>query len=209
MITAKSLHHSNIIILFNESNFSLPENEALIGLYRGDEAKGSRFIDDPFIGAKVLTLPALGLRITIEKNRLRIDDEVGREPKDSRLAQDTAYICEKLFQSKNIISFGFNFDIFYRFNNVLPTSEMFEGFFGEEPLKTNTLLDFGVSFTLDKPRENFRDTYFTKITAPLEMAVHLNRHFDLKALPNTEGLQKMFDNCYNKIDEVLNNFTYS
>ncbi|MBI5306011.1 hypothetical protein HZB04_00235 [Candidatus Wolfebacteria bacterium] len=203
MITAKSIFHSNVAFLFEEANFLAPENEKFMALYSGEEGKGARFFEDPILKAKVLILPQIKLKITIENRRLRIDDESQKEPKDSRLAKDAFEIFRKLFPWSALESFGFNFDIHFRFNNVLNSQHMFENVFGKEILKNFDLKDFGFQFTLDKSEKNFADLWFLKIVAPLELATHINRHFSLKTLPPLERLIEMFENCYDETDEVI------
>lgn len=207
MITAKSLFHSNIVFLFEEGKFQAPENEEFMRLYSGEASKGARFFEDPVLNAKVLILPQIKLKITLENRRLRIDDDSQNEPKNSRLIKDAFEIYQKLFpqpaQQQALESFGFNFDIHFRFNNVLDSRYMFEQVFGKEILKKFDLKDFGFQFTLDKSEKNFADLWFLKITAPLELAIHINRHFPLKTLPPLEQLFEMFENCYNETNEII------
>ncbi len=205
MITSKSIFNSNIVFVFDEKNFSAPENNEFAALYGGERTMGSRFIDDPVIRAKVLTLPVMKMKIALERNRLRIDDESQEEPSKSNLVSEAVNIYQKLFPSQKLSGFGFNFDIYFRFNNVIPIHGMFGYFFGEKILKTADLRDFGVQFSLDRNKKNIIDTWFLKITAPLELAIHLNRHFNLRQLPEKEKLQVLFENCYNETDEMAQN----
>lgn len=205
MITSKSLFNSNIAFVFNEKNFIQPENEQFASLFGGEKSKGARFIDDPIIKAKVLTLPNTGLKLTLENRRLIIDDQTAKEPKESFLIAESVAVIDKLFKNNTLDGFGFNFDVYYRFNNVIPIKDIFENFFGEELLKKNDLRDFGFQFTLEK-KKDISEVWFLKITAPLELAVHFNRHFQVRQLPALEHLRQMFENCYNEMDEVIKNF---
>ena len=202
MITSKSLFHSNIVVLFQEQNFVAPDNSAFGSLYGGDAAKGARFFDDPLMQIKELALPAMNLKISLEKQRLRIEDLAANEPQSSILVQETLNICQKLFPQTALAGFGFNFDLFFRFNTLLPIKDAFARFFGNEPIQNADLRDFGFQFTLDRGNGNF-DVYFLKVTSPLELAAHLNRHFNEQKLPQKEKLQKMLENCYNDVDKVV------
>lgn len=202
MITSKSLFHSNIVVLFQEQNFIAPDNSAFASLYSGQGVVGARFFDDPFIQLKTLTFPNMNLKISLEKQRLRVEDLAANEPKSSVLVQETLNICQKLFPQTALAGFGFNFDFFFRFNTLLPIKDAFARFFGNEPLQNTDLRDFGFQFTLDRGNGNF-DVYFLKVTSPLELAAHLNRHFNEQKLPQKEKLQKMLENCYNDVDKVV------
>lgn len=147
MITSKSLFNSNIAFIFNEKNFSQPENEQFASIFGGEKARGAKFIDDPVIKAKVLILPNASLKLTLENRRLLIDDQAAKEPKESFLIEEASGIIDKLFKNQTLDSFGFNFDVYYRFNNVIPIKNIFEYFFGEKLLKKNDLRDFGFQFT--------------------------------------------------------------
>lgn len=205
MITSKSLFSSNIAFIFNEKNFSQPENGQFASLFGGEKAKGAKFIDDPIIKAKVLILPNAGLKLTLKNRRMMIDDQTAKNPKESSLIAEAKDIVDKLFKNQTLDGFGFNFDVYYRFNNVIPIRDIFEHFFGEEMLKKKDLRDFGFQFTLEK-KGGILDVYFLKITAPLELAVHFNRHFPKKELPNLDDLRQMFENCYNEMDEAIQNY---
>lgn len=207
MITSKSLFHSNIVVLFQEQNFVAPDNSVFSALYSGQQAVGARFFDDPFIQLKTLTLPNMNLKISLEKQRLRIEDLAANEPKSSVLVQETLNICQKLFPQSALVGFGFNFDLFFRFNTLLPIKDAFTRFFGNEPLQNTDLRDFGFQFTLDRGIGNF-DVYFLKVTSPLELAAHLNRHFNEQKFPSKEKLQKMLENCYNDVDSIIQSLRF-
>lgn len=203
MITSKSLFTSNIVFVFDEKNFYAPDNSVFASLYGGEKSEGAKFLDDPIIKTKVLTLPKLGLKIIFDGKRLRIDEQKGEEPQKSILVKEVFEIKRKLFGEHPLSGFGFNFDIYYRFNNVIPINDIFSGMFRDSVAGAGNLLDFGFQFTLSKNKKEISDTWFIKITAPLEMAVHLNRHFNAKKLPAQEELQKLFETCYNETDELI------
>ncbi|MBI5912987.1 hypothetical protein HY839_00935 [Candidatus Azambacteria bacterium] len=202
MLTSKSLFHSNLAILFPEQGFAAPDNGAFAALCGGKGAEGARFFDDPFARTKMLTLPALGLKAVLEGRRLRVEDESASEPDKSRLTVEASRIAHALFPNTALEGFGLNIDATCRFNNVIRIQNMFEHFFGAEPLGRADLRDFGFQFTIDRGAGN-TDIYFIKITAPLEIALHVNRHFAERTLPAPDRLQQLFEDCYNEIDTII------
>lgn len=205
-IVQKSLHHGNITVIFKPERFVMPENADLGGVYRGAEAQGARLTDDAVLGAKVLTLPAIGHKLTLERNRVRFDDETGAEPDKTRLHDDTRKIFDALFSQTSIDSWGFNYDIYFRTRDVIFIQNIFKSYFGEKALDGATLMDTGIQFTLD--RRKYQEVWFLKITAPLEIAAHVNFHFSNKELPTAEVLKKMFIECYNKTDDLMAQFAH-
>lgn len=207
MITSKSLHHSNIALLFHEKSFALPESADLMALYRGEEAKGARLVDDPVLRAKVLTLPALKTRITVEYPRVRIDDESGVELEKSRLAKDARNTYDALFSRFPLAAWGINMDIYFRTQNMIQLRELFLPYFEEEALVGADLLDTGIQFTVRKKK--YVEVWFLKVTAPLEVAVHVNRHFTGVDFPDQKGLEDALEKCYNETSEMMEHFSFA
>ncbi|MBI5077806.1 MAG: hypothetical protein HZB11_00325 [Candidatus Yonathbacteria bacterium] len=207
MITSKSLHHANIALIFNERDFALPESADLMALYRGADAKGARLVDDAVLRAKVLTLPAIQTRFTVEHSRLRIDDESGAELAKSRLAKDARHAYDALFKRYPLGAWGINMDIYFRTQNLIQLRELFLPYFGEEALTGADILDTGIQFTLK--RKNFVEVWFVKITAPLEVAVHVNRHFRGVDFPDEKWLEDALEKCYNETDKMMEHFRFA
>ena len=207
-ITSKSLHHSNIVFVFAEGKFLMPENAAILSLYSGQMAAGATFADDVVLRTKVLDLPRLKLQIGVELNRLRVDDNSQQEPSETTLINEAFSVYHKLFPQTPLTGLGFNFDIYYQFREYIRIKDFFELFTNSEILEKADLRDLGVQFTLEKEGGKKRETYFLKITAPLEMAVHINHHFATTKIPNQPALQKLFEKCYNETDEVIQNLQF-
>ncbi|MEW6617532.1 MAG: hypothetical protein AB1333_03910 [Patescibacteria group bacterium] len=203
MITSKSPSNANIVFLFDKTKFFVPENSVFGSLYSGVEAAGARFLDDPIIHAKVLTLPNIQTRITLEENRLRIDDDSGKNPEESRVCEDAFKAREKLFPSSSLEAFGFNFDIQYRFSNVIPLNDFFEKIFNPKIYGEKDLRDFGFQCTLNNSKKGYTDTFFFKIVSPLELSVHLNRHFSSKEIPKEKKIKELFLACYEDVDSMV------
>lgn len=214
-ITSKSLYHSNLVFLFKEEKFIPLDNAALTGFYRGQAAVGARFIDDVVAQTKILTLPALKIKIILERARLRIEDESQEEPQKSTLVKEAFKIFQQLFSQFPLTGFGFNFDIYYRFSEVIRINDLFGYFVGSKILEKNDLRDLGIQFTLEKEGGKKLEQYFIKITAPLEIVAHVNHHFSTPMLPTTSmgqnqdaALQKFFEENYNQTDEVVRNLNF-
>lgn len=207
MITSKSLHHANIALIFNERTFTIPENAELMALYRGADAKGARLVDDSVLRAKVFTFPAIQTRFTIEGSRLRVDDESGAELPKSHLAKNASHTYETLFRHYPLNAWGINMDIYFRTQNLIRIHDLFSVYFGDEALAGADLLDTGIQFTLR--RKKFTEVWFIKITGPLEVAVHINRHFTDSVFPNEKGIQEAFEKCYTETDKMMEQFVYA
>ncbi len=207
-ITVKSLHHSNIVFVFQEGKFLIPENAAILSLYQGQTAAGATFADDVVMRTKVLDLPRLKLQISVEPNRLRIDDNSQQEPAQTPLVNEVLSIYRQLFPQTPLIGLGFNFDIYYQFRDVIRLKDFFEFFADPKILEKADLRDLGVQFTLEKEGGKKQETYFLKITAPLEIAAHINHHFFMPKVPDQPAFQKLFEKCYDEIDETIQNLKF-
>lgn len=204
MITSKSLHHSNVVLAFDERTFPSPENAVITSAYTGEEGRGARFLDDPLIHAKVLTLPNIGIKLTLEGIRARIDDESKAEPNVSRLAQETARIYQSIFNKGKLTAYGFNYEMYYRFNNLIPLEYIFSGYFSKDALSGATLKDVGIQFTLN--RKHVDEIWYIKVTAPLEVAAHINVHIPASELPGESELKRMFEKQYADFDLIMGKF---
>jgi hypothetical protein len=217
-IVSKSLHHSNIVFIFDEK-FRHPENSEIFSLYKGESASGANFIDDANFKIKILDLPRLKIQIVMEPDRVIIEDNSQNEPENSSLIWEAANIYFKLFKNFKLRGFGFNFDIYYRSRNVISLDNLFLKFSNNQNLEDYNLVDFGLQFTLDK-KLNQTDQYFLKIVSPMELAVRLNPHFNVKEIPLNPPnlgekdelnkkrilpLQKIFEKSYNEADEIIAN----
>ena len=208
-ITSKSLHHANIVFVFEERKFVLPDNTALMAVYQGDLAAGAQFVDDPVLKTKILDLPRLKTQIAIDLNRLRVEDFSQTEPENSNLINTALHVHQQLFNQIPLAGLGFNFDIYYRSSEVIRLQDLFKKFVDAKALEKNDLRDVGIQFTLEKEGGKKRETYFLKIIAPLEIVLHINHHFSLKKLPEKDEITAMFENCYKETDEVIENLKIS
>jgi len=222
-ITVKSIHHSNIVFVFNKEKFIMPENSEILNLYQGQAAAGAAFADDVVLKTKIFDLPRLKLQVSVEPFRLRLDDNSQLEPTETNLIYEAFLIYSKLFSKVPLVGFGFNFDLYYQFRDAILVKELFQQFAEPKILEKADLRHFGLQFTLEKEGGRRQETYFLKVTAPLEMAVHANFHFNTNKLPifppvigqpdeltkdRLVPLQNLFETCYNEIDELIQNLRF-
>ena len=86
--------------------------------------------------------------------------------------------------------------------------EFFAHFMDSKILEKANLLDIGVQFTLEKEEGKRRETYFLKVTAPLEVAVHVNSHFFVSKILEPLDIQELFETCYEEIDDIAYNLKF-
>ncbi|MFA6135860.1 MAG: hypothetical protein WC705_00625 [Candidatus Paceibacterota bacterium] len=208
LFTSKSLHSVNCVLAFPQGT-DLPDNEKFSNLFSGELSKGMNFLDDPVIQSKILRVPQLQLQVVLEGQRLRIEDESSKEPEESILIEKVYEVYSKLFPQKTALSgFGFNFDIYYQFGNVLDIKGAFEKI-SPDGLTTmgSDLLDFGWQWTVSYKNAKRMDGYFLKITAPIELKVHYNAHFGDNSLPDKKQMEKIFKESYLQVDKTINSLS--
>lgn len=206
-ITSKSLYYSNIVFVFKEGGVPSPDNAVINSLFDSKLTVGAHFIDDPVLQTRILDLPQIKLQVALSPNRLRIEDLSQEEPKESPLIGYALDAYRKLYVHPLLSGFGFNFDIYYRFSEVIRIQDMFSKIADNKILLENDLRDMGIQFTIDKKGVK-QETYFIKITAPLEIIVHVNHHFPAQDLPDKNSLQKLYERCYDETDEVIKNLSF-
>lgn len=208
MITSKSLHSINVVFLFREHAVEPPTNEAFTRLFTGDEARGIYFFEDPYIRTKMLSIPTRKLEVFWEGNRLRIEDRSAQEPQESGLFRDAWEVVQKLYPDAGEVfeGMGANMDVYFQFKDVIQLGDIFTRF-NPVPLDFGDgVKDFGCQWTIQK-KDASLEGYFVKITAPLELAVHLNRHFRFKKLPKMEEFAKLITGSYQGLDRTIGNLS--
>lgn len=206
MIKSKSIYQLNIVFLLKE-NAALPENKDFMSLFEGETGAGMNFVDDPITRTKLLLVPKAGLNIAWEGRRLRVEDLALRDPESSGLPAEAVGIYEKLFAGKNpqITGFGFNFGLYYQTTDVIRLQDFYLGLNPRGMELGEGLMDFGWQWTVAAKDGKQLDGYFVKITAPLELSVHHNAHFNRKDLPGAKELGAMFARCYGQTHEIVRN----
>ncbi len=205
-----SLHKVNLITVFLGKDAIPPENPIFASAVTGPESAGISLIDDPVMRIKHLSVPKLNMQIVWEGERLRIEDEQGLEPKESLLAKKMSQTVKNLFPSHNpkIAGFGFNFELYYQFSDVIRMNEAFQAVSSRSLDMGDGLKDFGWQWTMVSKDSKRLDGYFLKITSPLELAVHHNAHFVASELPGEKELQKIFESAYLSTHKVVESLKF-
>lgn len=208
VITSKSLQRSNIAFVFKKEGFIEPENSVFAGLYTGELAKGARFMDDPTMKLKVYHLPKSKTTFTLEGTRFRVDHDTEDGNMNTGVVSDGLSVYKNLFSGCGLESYGFNFDIIYRFDNTLQLDYLFGRIVDNgRILEKRDLTALGVQFTLQRPN-NRSETYFLKIVSPLELAAHINYHLNSDRLPEDAQLKGLFEKSYSEVDEIIKNLKF-
>ena len=196
MIRSHSLHQANVAFVLRDKNY-LPNSQALSSLVTDRDAEGMNFLDDATLRMKLLNLPKIGMSIVAEPGRIRIEDQMQREPGDSPLVSQALTSMKKLVP-KGIpyAGFGFNFNIYYQLSDVVQIGNFFSQLAPTGMDLGSTLVDFGWQWTVAHKNGKQIDGYFLKVTAPLELIVHHNAHFNEGVIPQEEELSRRFSQAY-------------
>lgn len=209
VITSKSLNRSNISFVFKQEGFVAPENADFAMLYTGEPAKGANFIDDPVMRLKIFHLPKLKMTFTLEGTRFRIDYDAEDGNLNHAVIMEGLNVHKNLFPKCALESYGFNFDIIYRFENSLQMNHLFGLLSDSDKILTKKdLVNLGVQFTLQNPVSGGSETYFLKIVSPLELTVHVNYHFNSGKLPDEPQMKVLFQKSYEEIDQVIQHLKF-
>jgi hypothetical protein len=130
---------------------------------------------------------------------------MSRSPKDARLAHEMRRLLTALYPDKQPEAYGYNYDMIYRVDTVIPVKEIMGSFLKSSA--TEEVKDFGWQYTLSKEKGKRAETYFFKMVSPIEYGVHANFHFNESILPKTEDLQASFEKKYADADESLMHIT--
>ena len=204
-IISKQIEMSNTVAVFGDK-FFLPSPAHFMSLFDHNGLKGSNFVDDTAMRLIVFEMPALKFRYVFENKRFRIEETGFRYPEESRCVVEMHRIIESLYKNVPTLAFGFNYDVIYKFDHIIPQREIMGNFIKGD--KHDYIKDFGWQFTLEKEKGKKLETYFFKAVSPIELRVHTNFHFNDKADFRSEEFQNKFEHYYKKIDEVFKDFAF-
>jgi len=193
--------------MWKEGVRQLPEPAELFSCYTTEEGSGSMFSDNAAMATRIFELPSRGLQWVLEPVRTRLEDRRSLPPAESKLALEFTRIAEKLYPGANAVAYGFNYDIIYRMDSVVPAAEVMKSFVA--PADIEDIKDFGWQYSLSKQKGKRIETYFFKAVSPIEYAVHANIHFNKLGLPKKEELQSEFEKEYAKLDEAVNRIAFN
>lgn len=199
-IIQKSPQRSNIVFILPNNGIASIDSSLVLGLFKKEQLAGMTLTDDPALQLRIFNFPAAKMKIIFEENRIRFEDETALEP-DLSFASEVFRIYATLLRGINPTAFGFNYDIFYRFDNVLAWRNSMSAFLDEEIL--DDVKDFGWQFSLNKTKEQKTESYFLKLISPIELALHTNHHFLHWGPKDAKELGLAYKSCWKDTDEIF------
>ena len=169
-IISKQIERSNIIFLFPQGMFPIPEAAEFFRLHTENELKGSNFVDDSVMRLRIFDLPASKLKWMFEPDKVRLDDVGNRRPSESKMARE------------------------------------FVRFLGDE--EAERVKDFGWQYSVSRHKGAKTELYFFKAVSPLELAVHVNVHFQGTDVPEEKNLERLFEECYTDLDKAIERLSF-
>jgi hypothetical protein len=167
---------------------------------------GARFLDDAALGIRVFTFPANELRLIFEPSRVRVEAMKPKKPDELPLADYLSLLVAELYPNMPFPRYGYNYDITYQYDAVIPQRMVIGAFLDEETADKTT--HFGWQFTLAKEKGKRRETYFMKVASPLELRAMANIEFD-QALPKAKDSQAAFVRCYTEAQGIAEHVNFS
>ncbi len=205
-IVARTLEGSTLVAVTPAPPLGTPDPSRLFALYTGQESAGARFLDDTALGIRVFSFPALDLRIIFEPTRIRIEATSAKKPNESKLATHMTRIIKEFYPKMPFTRYGFNYDITYQYDVVIPQRHIIGAFFDDETVDRTT--HFGWQATLAKDKGRRRETYFCKVVSPLELRVLSNIEFE-QSFPLTAASQDAFERCYSEAGDIVEHMRFS
>jgi len=204
-ITAKSLFHANMVFVLPQQTALKLEPQEVFGHFTSEQSQGSTFADDPVMQLRVFQFPKLQLKVIQEKNRLRLDDGSATDLAKSVLANEGFRLYQALAKGEKSDSYGFNYDIMVRADQVIPQQHILANFVGTETI--DDVADFGWQFTIRKPNGQEQKTYFFKVVSPLEISLHVNCHF-VGHPTSAATLTQRYTDSYANIDAIFQQLNF-
>ena len=205
-IVAKQIQRSNIVVAYADGAVRLPEPATVFSAYPGEGGKGALFSDNAAMATRIFEFPTTGFMWIFEPSRVRLEDKKFRSPEDSKLAQELHRVLAVLGWTAVPVAYGFNYDIIYRTDVVIPAGEIMQNFLKPETIES--IKDFGWQYTLAKEKGKRLETYFFKAVSPIEYSVHANFHINEAGLPKEKDLHEQFKRGYADVDNGLSHMAH-
>ncbi len=205
-IIARNLEGISAVLVSLSHALASPEPQKVFALFTGEVGKGARLLDDTALHMKVFTFPAMNLQIVFERTRIRFDATTPKKPDELRLGELMAHVAKNLYPEVPFQKLGFNYDIAYQYDVVIPQRQLWERFIAKDALEDMTHFGFQMSFQKEKGKR--RDTYFCKVVSPLELRVLANIELDC-ALPSVDETQVLYTRCYTESQEIVTQLAFS
>lgn len=204
-IVARNLEGINAVAVSPAQRLALPEPQHVFALFPGAASKGSRLLDDTALHMRAFTFPELSLQLIFEPTRIRLEATTPHKPTELRLGEILHTVEKTIFPKNTFERHGFNYDIAYQYDAVIPQRALWERFVSKDVLENMT--HFGWQMTLQKGKGEQKETYFFKVVSPLELRVLANIEIDHKH--EEFDAQRKFEECYTSSQEIVNHLTFS
>lgn len=204
-VVGKSLSGLTYVAVAGVPPIPRPEPSAVFALFP-EGAAGARLLDDTALSIRVFAFPELDLQLIFEPTRVRVEALKPKKPEEARLGEYMERIIAALYPKTAFIRYGFNYDIVFQYDAVIPQRNILGAFMKDDAIEDIT--HFGWQITAEKEKGKRRDTYFFKEVSPLEIQVLANIEFD-KPLPRGAASQAEFERCYTEAGAITDRLAFS
>lgn len=200
-IKSQEIKQLNVTAVFTEIDYASITPDRMRKTFELTEAenKTSPFLE-PSQFIKILGIPSKQKDIIIEGSRLRVNDNGGKEPRNSELIKYFQIAFKKLTEKDKLVAYGFNYDILVTSENKID----FKKFLGTNVIKSltaNSILESGLR-VLSTKKEKRYDLQISPTGNLNKLLIHLNVHYPLKKI-DFQQLQKQFEENYLYLIKII------
>lgn len=205
-IIARTLEGITCVAVTAAPPLGMPDPARVLSHFSKPDQAGARYLDDAALGVRVFTFPQVELRLIFEPSRVRVEAMKPRKPDELKLAEILSTLVYDLYPKMPFPRYGYNYDITYQYDAVIPQQHVIGAFLDKET--TDKTTHFGWQFTIQKDKGKRKETYFMKVTSPLEMRTMANIEFDA-ALPKAKESQAAFVKCHMDAQGIAEHVNFS
>lgn len=205
-IVARTLEGITCVAVTAAPPLGMPDPSKVLALFPKEAQTGARYLDDAALGVRVFTFPNIDLRLIFEPSRVRVEATKPKKPDELPLAEFLSMLVETCYPKMPFPRYGYNYDFSYQYDAVIPQGHIIGAFLDKETSEKTT--HFGWQFTLSKEKGKRKETYFMKVTSPLELRAMANIEFE-QALPKGKESQSAFVRCYTEAQGIAEHVNFS
>jgi len=205
-IVARTLEGITCVAITSAPPLGMPDPAKILNLFPKEAQVGARYLDDAALGVRVFTFPQIDLRLIFEPSRVRVEATKPKKPEDLPLAEFLSMIVETAYPKMPFPRYGYNYDITYQYDVVIPQNHVIGAFLDKETADKTT--HFGWQFTLSKDKGKRKETYFMKVVSPLELRAMANIEFD-QPLPKGKESQSAFVRGFEEAQKIAEHVNFS
>lgn len=205
-IVARTLEGITCVAVTSAPPLGMPDPAKVLSMFPKDAQVGARYLDDSALGVRVFTFPNMDLRLIFEPSRVRVEAMKPKKPGDFPLAEFLSMLVSECYPNMPFPRYGYNYDFTYQYDAVIPQGHVISAFLDKETAEKTT--HFGWQFTLSKDKGKRKESYFMKVTSPLELRVMANIEFD-QHLPKGKESQGAFVRCYTEVQDIAEHVNFS